>query len=407
MSDLNAYKRRLCPFLTLLAAMIWLTTPARGEAGAGPMSQGSDSAAVVPVDEFSPSFLGVYRKVMEIEDEIVTYAAKYKVDVALARAVCMYESGGNPDLTSVAGARGYFQVMPSTFRLMRVPTNIEAGIKYLGQLVRQFGREDYALAAYNGGPTRVGRRAAMPLESLQYVLGVGTYRSVLKMYEPSVRVHVAQLRIDTVQPGEDWWGLSRRLQVPLVQLRFYNPFLAARTLRPGHQVVYPVQPRKGLFDTRNGAPQYRTRLGDNYIKLAYTLGVDLDALRDSNELWRLEPLLPGTLLTIPFGAAGNSVAYRVADGDDLASIAERMRVDPWWIVRDNSLWDDQVRPGMVLNIRALAPPPEYAVHRVRAGENLTSIAERYGTTVGAIQRANSLSGTRIRIGQQLRIPSRS
>jgi hypothetical protein len=226
MSDLNAYKRRLCPFLTLLAAMIWLTTPARGEAGAGPMSQGSDSAAVVPVDEFSPSFLGVYRKVMEIEDEIVTYAAKYKVDVALARAVCMYESGGNPDLTSVAGARGYFQVMPSTFRLMRVPTNIEAGIKYLGQLVRQFGREDYALAAYNGGPTRVGRRAAMPLESLQYVLGVGTYRSVLKMYEPSVRVHVAQLRIDTVQPGEDWWGLSRRLQVPLVQLRFYNPFLA-------------------------------------------------------------------------------------------------------------------------------------------------------------------------------------
>jgi LysM repeat protein len=228
------------------------------------------------------------------------------------------------------------------------------------------------------------------------------------MHEPSVRVHAAHLQMETVQPDDDWWKLSRRLQVPLVQLRFYNPFLAARTLRPGNQVVYPVQARKGLFDTRSDAPpQYRTRLGDNYIKLAYTLGVDLDALRDSNALWRLEPLLPGTLLTIPFGAAGNSVAYRVADGDDLSSIAERMRVDPWWIVRDNSLWDDQIRPGMVLNIRALPPPPEYAVHRVRAGENLTSIAERYGTTVGAIQRANALRGTRILVGQQLRIPSRS
>ena len=74
------------------------------------------------------------------------------MDPSLARAVCMYESGGNGQLTSGAGANGYFQVMPATFRLMRVPTNIEAGIKYLGQLVAQFGREDYALAAYNGGP---------------------------------------------------------------------------------------------------------------------------------------------------------------------------------------------------------------------------------------------------------------
>ena len=40
-------------------------------------------------------------------------------------AVCLYESGGNANLTSRAGARGYFQVMPSTFRSLRVETNIE------------------------------------------------------------------------------------------------------------------------------------------------------------------------------------------------------------------------------------------------------------------------------------------
>jgi soluble lytic murein transglycosylase-like protein len=94
---------------------------------------------------------------MEIEDEIVRYSTKYGVDPSLARAVCMYESGGNANLTPAAGARGYFQVMPSTFRLMAVPTNIEAGIKYLGQLVHRFGQEDFALAAYNGGPGRVAR----------------------------------------------------------------------------------------------------------------------------------------------------------------------------------------------------------------------------------------------------------
>jgi soluble lytic murein transglycosylase-like protein len=159
---------------------------------------------------------------MEIEGDIVRYSRKYGVDLSLASAVCMYESGGNDNLTSGAGAGGYFQVMPATFRLMRVTTNIEAGIKYLGQLVEQFGREDYALAAYNGGPGRVARGRAMPLESLQYVLGVGDYRSVLKMYEPSVRAHAAELGLVTSRKGDDWWTLSRRLQVPLIQLRLWN-----------------------------------------------------------------------------------------------------------------------------------------------------------------------------------------
>lgn len=101
----------------------------------------------------------MYRKVMEIDDEIARYSNTYGIDPSLARAVCMYESGGNADVTSVAGARGYFPVMPATFRFMRVPTNIEAGIKYLSQLVKQFGREDSALAAYNGGPGRVAQGA--------------------------------------------------------------------------------------------------------------------------------------------------------------------------------------------------------------------------------------------------------
>jgi soluble lytic murein transglycosylase-like protein len=143
------------------------------------------SPDLVSLDELSPAFLGMYRKVMGIDGDIIRYSRKYGVDPSLARAACMYESGGNANLTSGAGAQGYFQVMPATFRLMRVSTNVEAGIKYLGQLIKQFVREDYALAAYNGGPGRVARGRAMPLQSLQDVLGVGYYRSVLKMYERS------------------------------------------------------------------------------------------------------------------------------------------------------------------------------------------------------------------------------
>jgi soluble lytic murein transglycosylase-like protein/LysM repeat protein len=374
-----------------------------------------EASATVPLDEFSPAFLGMYRKVMEIEGDIVRYSRKYGVDPLLARAVCMYESGGNANLTSGAGARGYFQVMPATFRLMRVPTNIEAGIKYLGQLVEQFGREDYALAAYNGGPGRVARGRAMPLESLQYVLGVGDYRSVLKVYEPSVRAHVAELGLVRSREGDDWWALSRRLEVPLIQLRLYNPFLTDQRLnQPTHLIAYPRHPVGDLFDvTEDGRLEYSARIGDNYINLAFAFGVDVDRLRSANELWRLQLLRPDTVLTIPFDSTETLTEHRVRVGEDLVTLAARLRTDPWQLVRDNNLWDQDVRAGMLIRVRPTVPRmrpassrPTYRIHRVSRGENLTAIARRYGTTIAAVQSANSLGRrTVIRIGQRLRIPT--
>jgi LysM repeat protein len=55
-----------------------------------------------------------------------------------------------------------------------------------------------------------------------------------------------------------------------------------------------------------------------------------------------------------------------------------------------------------------APPkPTYLFHKVRPGETLGSIAQRYGVSVQAIQQENGLRGTFIRAGQTLRIPTAS
>lgn len=48
--------------------------------------------------------------------------------------------------------------------------------------------------------------------------------------------------------------------------------------------------------------------------------------------------------------------------------------------------------------------PKTTRHTVRSGENLYNIAKRYGTTVGAIQKANGIKGSVIRPGQSLAIP---
>lgn len=366
-------RRSLLSFLVLSAVLI-ISTSAAGanEPSASPAPAADETAA----DQFSPGFLGIYRKVMEIEPEILKYAKKYDVDVSLARAVCMYESGGNADLTSGAGAKGYFQVMPSTFRLLGVQTNIEAGIKYLSQLIRQFDREDYALAAYNGGPGRVVRGRGLPLESLQYVLGVGHYRSVLHMHEPAVRRAALALTLSTSRAGDTWETISKRIGMPVIELRLYNPFLSDARLRAGGRLVaYPRIAAVPLLQTGDdGRIRYRARLGDNYFNIAFAFEVDLDALRSENGLWRLQVLPPGMVLTIP-------------DADRAPSRA----------------------PAVERAAAVTAPPPaepEVRMHRVRRGENLTVIARRYGTTVAGLRAANGLTRRSvIRPGQQLRIPT--
>ena len=345
---------------------------------------------------------------MQIEEQIRAAVERYGVDYDLARAVCMYESGGNANLTSWAGARGYFQVMPSTFRQLGVRTNIEAGVKYLAQLVARFEREDYALAAYNGGPRNVGRGRAMRLESLQYVLGVGNYRTILKLYEASVRHHASALQMTTVAEGEDWWRLSRRLGLSLLQLRVHNPYLAPRRLRPGQLVVYPDRPRAELFRALPGGElEYVVRRGDNYYSLAFALDVDLDELRQANGLWHLQVLPVGMRLRLPLAWEGDHTLHRVAPGEDLETVAAALQSEPWRIVRDNGLLlSERLEPGMLLRVRRVPPPPSFVVHRVARGENLTQLARRYGTSVASIQRANNMGRrTLIRVGEQLRIPT--
>ena len=363
---------------------------------------------LLPVEALSPGFLGMYRKVMEVEDDISKYADKYDVDLTLARALCIQESGGNANLNSWAGAKGYFQVMPSTFRTLKVKTNIEAGIKYLSQMIRRFDREDYALGAYNGGPGRVARGRPL-LETLQYILFVGQYRNVLKLHEPSVRHHASQMQLDDVREGDDWWTISERLDVSVLQLRMHNPFLATRALRVGQLVAFPPTPRTDLFVSNGEGLEYRTRHGDNYLLLSFVLDVDRDALRDQNGLWRLQTLPADQVLQIPLTWKGKYNEYETKPGDTLRSVAKVMKSQPWRIIRDNNLfWDETLRPGTVLKVRPSPPNPTYATHKVSRGDTLLGLASKYGTSVRAIQAANNMGRkTTIRIGHRLRVPTRA
>jgi len=99
-------------------------------------------------------------------------ARRYHIDPYEAAGLIRQESVFSPTAVSRAGARGLMQVMPATGQLISKrqgsgsitasdlfnPTlNVKLGMSYLAQLLDQFGRIEYAAAAYNAGPGRAQR----------------------------------------------------------------------------------------------------------------------------------------------------------------------------------------------------------------------------------------------------------
>lgn len=98
------------------------------------------------------------------------------LDPDLVRAVIQTESSFRADAQSGAGAQGLMQLMPSTAKSLGVTDafdpqqNIEAGTKYLSDLVQRFGDLRLALAAYNTGPGRISElNISDPDNAAEYV----------------------------------------------------------------------------------------------------------------------------------------------------------------------------------------------------------------------------------------------
>lgn len=107
-------------------------------------------------------------------------ADKYAVPRPLARAIAWTESRGNPLAKGKAGEMGVMQLMPATAKALGVVdafdagANIDAGVKYLAQLLSRYG-ERAGVAAYNWGPGNVSKHTdekAWPQQVLGYVATV-------------------------------------------------------------------------------------------------------------------------------------------------------------------------------------------------------------------------------------------
>jgi hypothetical protein len=116
-------------------------------------------------------------------------AIRHQIDPALVKAIIMAESGFNSRAISKNGAIGLMQLMPETAQDLNVEDifnskqNIDGGIRYFKQLVKQFnGDLKLALAAYNAGSKAVRHYRGVPpfKETQDYIKKVFEYYQVYK-----------------------------------------------------------------------------------------------------------------------------------------------------------------------------------------------------------------------------------
>jgi hypothetical protein len=140
----------------------------------------------------------------EYDDIILAAAQRAGVDSALLMALIAVESGFNRFAVSRKGAMGLMQLMPGTARELGVTNpydpaqNINAGTRYLSDLLGEFGNLQLALAAYNAGPEVVRRLRRVP----SYPETVGHVRKVMSLYGNASRISIAKGgKIFTVGPN--------------------------------------------------------------------------------------------------------------------------------------------------------------------------------------------------------------
>ncbi|MGA8222712.1 MAG: LysM peptidoglycan-binding domain-containing protein [Candidatus Acidiferrales bacterium] len=302
------------------------------------------------------------------------------------------ESAFLPQAVSRAGARGIWQFMPfrgQEYDLDRTywvdersdpEKATRAAARHMRDLYDMFGDWYLVMAAYNAGPMGVVKA----IERTGYA---------------------------------DFWELQKRHALPK-QTQNYVPIIIALALVGKQPALYgvEVQAEKPVQAdmVKPGHPISLSLVAD-------ATGADLDDLRMLNPqlLRNATPNDPQFELKLPPGMTEKFAEnirrvpvekwtswrlHAVGSGETLGEVARHYRVTVSAIENANHLEAHAVLPsGFLLNVPTPPPAVKLVSYRVKRGDTLEGIAERYDVTVAQLKHWNNIHGTSVPRGSRLRI----
>ena len=336
----------------------------------------------------------------------------------------LVESSFNVEAYSKVGAAGLWQFIPSSARIyMRLDeavddrrdpwTSTEAAAQHLKQDYAVLGNWPLAITAYNFGRDGLAR-------GLREVKGT---------------------QLDDLLTRWDGkrFGFASR--------NFYSEFIAASDVERDYRTHFGDIQRRDPIDFESAQTTHFVA----YESLRHCAAVDEETFRSLNPGFRPEVLdgrlyvPPQTTIRVPVGKGeafkaayqllGDDqrfdqqrfyyVRYRVQKGDNLGAIARRYGVGVSSLKEANGIGSRTfIRAGQFLRIpprggahsvkvaAKAEPTPSvvngitYLMHRVRPGQNLSTIAEQYRTTIVTLRQLNGLEESQVvRTGTTLKVPS--
>ena len=336
-----------------------------------------------------------------------------------------------------------------------------AAARYLGALYEMFGDWYLALAAYNGGEGRVSRTVAKQKTKDFWQLDlrkqtenyVPLFLAALIIAKEPERFGfyvdpLPPLRWDEVDVGKplEIKVIARHLECPVEELQALNPELL-RGVTPPQSSPYRLRVPAGkgpIFASvyelipqseRTEWVRHTIARGETLSTIARRYGISVRAIQDANKM-KSNRIVAGhdLIVPVPVGALQHTEAriiqpsetgeYRVRAGESLWDIAKAHGTSAADLAERNHISSrGKIYPGQILKVPVgatastsaarpakssqarSASAAEFSEYRVRAGETLWSIANRYGLSVSRLAEINHISSRgHIYPGQTLRVP---
>lgn len=350
---------------------------------------------------------------------------KMPLEIALLPAI---ESAYEPMALSYKSAAGLWQFIPATGKEYGLTQNewydgrrdiinsTNAALDYLQTLYRMFEDDWFlALAAYNYGQGNLQKAIdqnmaqeeftdfwslRLPKETREYV------PKLLALAQIIASPHEYGIKLQPIanQPYLKRVNIGQQIDLSLVaqlaelsstDLKRLNPCYRRGTTAPNgpYYITLPI----------DVVPKFKQRLAkipsQGMLPQTEALALEKKALKKKTRVVS-KPL--------------NLQKHRVRKGDNLWKIAKRYDTTVASLRQLNQFNRQSLYVGQLLTVQASIPlkvanqnsaSAKTQKHKIRKGENLWTIAKRYGTTVALLRKLNQFKGNLLAVGNFLKVPT--